>query len=158
MRTAAAALAFVILGNSLNPSPANAHTGLRWGINRPPASQIVGEACVSTTTVWLQELGRNGVTRLRAKFERRAYYDPGIPGTSYSTTGWVHSASFPDDARNFWSYFSATFRFFPGGRYNIRARFIGERPSFWRPDYRLNVIVGEIGCDPLDPGFAPGEA
>lgn len=157
MRGMAAGLVLALVASSLNPAPAAAHTPLRWGINQPPTSENVGEACVSSTTIWLQELGRNGVTRLRAKFERRGYYDPGIPGTSYSTTGWVHSASFPDDERNFWSFFSATFRYFPGGRYNIRARFIGERPSFWRPDYRLNVIVGEIGC-PLDPGFGPGEA
>ena len=154
MRIATTALAIALVAHSLNPAVAVGHTALRWGINRPPTSENVGEACVSSTTVWLQELGRNGVTRLRAKFERRALYDTGIPGTSYSTTGWVRSGAFPDDERNFWSYFSVTFRYFPGGRYNIRARFIGERPSFWRPDYRLNVIVGEIGC----PSFAPGEA
>ena len=155
MRIPAAVLALVILGNSLSPFPASAHTALRWGINQPPTSQIVGEACVGSTRVWLQELGQNGVTRLRVKFERRGANDPGIPGTSYSTTAWLYSGSFPDDALSYYSYFSASFRFFPGGRYNIRARFIGERPSFWRPDYRLNVIVGEIGCDP---GFIPGEA
>lgn len=154
MKIAASALALALVLGALNPMYATAHTPLRWGFFAQPTSVFDAGACVSTARVWLQELGRSGVTRLKAKFERRAPYDTGLPGLSYETRGWLYSLPFPDDGRSLYLAFQPWFRYPAGGEYHIRAVMVGERPSFWRPDHKLKASLGRIGCE----AFQPGEA
>jgi hypothetical protein len=123
---------------------------MRWGYSNrgQPTSKREGAACVSSTKIWVQELGKSGITRLKAKFERRGPYDPGIPGTSYSTNGWYYSGAFPDDYLSYWATFYTRFRHFPGGVYKIRAVMVGERPSFWKPDVKIWAdLAPTIGCE-----------
>jgi hypothetical protein len=133
--------------------PATAATQLAWGYRLAPSSRVDARACVSSTRIWLSEYGKSGVTRLKAKFERRAPQDPGIPGTSYGTRGWYYSGYFPNDAVSYWSDFSASFRYPVGGVYKIRAVLVGERPSLWQRDLKIKVDLSPtIGCE-LGGGF-----
>jgi hypothetical protein len=134
-------------------TPTNAHETLRWGFGRMPTSRVVTGACVSSAQIWVQEVGMSGINRLRVKFERRGPYDPGFPGLTYASSGWMYSRAFPDDSLSYYVYFSWAFRYPAGGRYQMRSVMIGERPSFWQPDRKITGRVGDIGCD-----FMPGEA
>lgn len=130
-----------------------AHTPLRWGYGAALTTQTDGVACTSTARIWFQELGLSGVVRLKVRFELRAPYDPGIPGTSYASRGWFYSREFPDDARNHWAPFAAAFRYEPYKTFKIRVIMAAERASFWRADHKLKVdLTPEVGCLPVIEG------
>ena len=150
MRAAAAAVALVLAAGSMNPTPAMAQTPLRWGYGAALITQADDAGCTSTARIWFQELGLSDVVRLRVRFELRAPYDPGIPGTSYATRGWFYSGKFPNDARSHWAPFAAAFRHEFMHSYKIRVIMVGERASFWRPDRKLKVdLEPYIECTPV---------
>jgi hypothetical protein len=125
----------------------SAATLMTWGYYIVPTSSYDAPACVSTTRVWMQEFGVSGITRFKAKFERRGPYDPGIPGTSYQTWSWRWSGPFPNDHLSYYWSAQPTFRHFVGGEYKIRAILVGIRPSFWQLDVKKKVdLVPTIGC------------
>jgi hypothetical protein len=117
-------------------------------------------ACATFVKMWGQEMGLSGVTRLRARFERRSPYDPGWLPT-YGKTAWQYSAYFPNDYRSHYQWFWSTLVYPSGGRYSLRFVLIGERPSFWQRDLRRSFgVTGGIGCERWMPStaHAPGGA
>lgn len=138
-----AALGMVVASST----PAGGHPDdLRVGISQPlKHTATQSGACVTTTTIWVQELGKSGVTKLAAKFERRGKYDTGLPFLTYGESGWVYSHPFPDDARSFYGNFSYT-PTHPGGEYSFHVIGKGIRPGFWLPDRKLRVVIGTGGC------------
>lgn len=154
MKRTLAILAGVLALSAALPPTARAHETMRWGWSAPLETSYEDPACLSGATIWHQELGLSGITRLRAKFERRGPYDPGLPGLTYGSTGWMYSTTFPNTALSMWIRYRFYFRYPPNNLYSVRAVLIGERPSFWQPDRRLTAHLGEIICEESAPGFS----
>jgi len=131
----------------------SATTNMRWGFRSPvTVTQTGPDRCTATTAVWLQELGSSGVNRLRVKFELKGYYDPGyLP--SYGSTNWAKSNTFPDDSLSYSMGFNLNPYFYisNGKTMSVWAKFIGQRPSFWKPDLKIHKKLGDVTCDITDP-------
>ena len=148
MRVSRAVAALLLVATVVVAAPVVAHVTMRWGWTRPMTSEINDRnSCDTTGTIWHQELGMSGVTRLRAKFELRGRYDPGyIPGLTYAVTNWVYSIEFPDDGLSQWINWPFRLRHPVGPTFQVRAILIGERPSFWRPDRKIATNIGNAVC------------
>jgi hypothetical protein len=148
-RFTALLVAFVLLG-TIAAQPVRAEDLLRAGF--APLGKLTNfhtskGACATFVRMWGQELGVSGVTRLRARFERRAPYDPGWLPT-YGKTAWQYSLYFPNDYRSHHMWFWSTLVYPAGGRYSLHFVLVGERPSFWQPDLKKRTTVkGGIGCE-----------
>lgn len=130
----------------------------RWGLAQSPSTSYLyvtntgHQVCGAHAPLWMQELGTSGITRMRARYELRGYYDAGLPGLAYQYTPWFYSASFPDDYRSFWTVrglhlHPRQLRFYAGGRYSLRTKMVWERPSFWHRDIVRAVTLGAVGCE-----------
>lgn len=146
MKALRRALAPILATALVLTSPVSAQQNMQWGFARDVTSTNVEGACVSSALVWVQELGLSGITRLRAKFELRGYYDSTGILPTYLSSGWKYSKKFPDDSGNRWKHFGHSFRHL-GGLYRIYGVFIGERPSFWDPDLKMRGDIGAVGCE-----------
>lgn len=107
-----------------------------------------GQGCTATGTVWAQEYMKSGVTRFKARWELRGYYDSGMFPT-HGSVGWWRSASFPNDYLSCWVDFALPYgylNFAAGKQFSLWAKAVGERPSWWRPDLTRRVRVGEPAC------------
>lgn len=148
----------VLLLSMLAPSSAGSAQKHAWGITAAPSTSPLyttargWQVCGAHAPLWMQEIGRSGITRMRARYELRGAYDPGLPGLAYQVTPWHFSGSFPDDHRSFWTVrgvylYPASLRFYAGNQYSLRAKMVWERPSFWRPDIVRAATLGAVGCE-----------
>jgi len=151
MRRAVALLVALSLLVALPAPSATATDLLRSGF--APSGTLTNSttskgACATFVRMWGSEVGLSGVTRLRARFERRGLYDPGGWLPTYGKTMWYYSDSFPNDRRSHYQWFQTTLVYPSGGRYSLHFVLIGERPSFWQRDLRKSFAVkGGIGCE-----------
>jgi hypothetical protein len=133
----------------LPSTPGTAATKMIWGITQRADVTLWAASCSAVGQVWAKEFGASGVTRFRARWELRSPYDTGWLPT-YAKTSYVYSAPFPNDARNFYQYFTLR-----EGRVNYPAnkefalwvKIVGERPSFWQRDIVRKGSLGRIGCN-----------
>jgi hypothetical protein len=87
------------------------------------------------------------------EYQLRSPYDPGYLPARW-TSQRLRTVEFPDDARNFYfdTYLTPGTVWFGNGKtFAVWAKFIGERPSFWRPDVKIKVKVAEFMCDIQEP-------
>lgn len=139
--------------------PVRAESEMIWGYalaGQPDGYDWVGtptsvegdSLCSASARIWLKEFGDSGIDRFRVKFELRGPNDPGLPFLSYQETDWIYGPRFADDYLDHWSFFWVRFSFFIGNTYKIRAVMIGERPSFWQFDERIEAALEpDVGCD-----------
>lgn len=145
LTVAIATLVLMILSTS--PSHASSKD-LTFGVNQQPRSVLNNRACVISTRIWAQELGKSGVTRLKAQFKLHApYVQSYYPFPTYHTTNWLRTSRFPNDAQNYAQYFSVNIRQPPGGRYALWTRVVGERPSLFLQDRAISHRLGDVGCE-----------
>lgn len=142
-----AALAMILVVSLILASPVAAQDSMVWWVITPLTTTYHDEtSCQSTGRVGHQEFGQSGVTRLRAKFELRTQYDPGYLPYVPASTGWLYADAFPDDAANYWTWWSYWFRYAQNKEYWIRGILIGERPSLWQADLKLHAHLGDAIC------------
>ncbi len=150
MKRGGVSLAIALILAGLIAGPAASHQTLRMGF----AIQRTGEfdyelgRCVLRGATWVQELGASGVNRLRFRFNLHNSYDPFE--SSYAavfSTGWIYSATFPDDARSLYVTFHYSLGHWDTTLYKAREVAIGERPSFWQTDRKLSRSVRDVICN-----------
>ncbi len=113
-----------------------------------PAGQF---PCTAQVQAFAVELGISGVQRIRAHFEVYGPYAPfWLPSErSSSQVAYPaqHGGEFPDDFRNYhvkillpWGLW------FEENGDQLVLDYVGERPSFWKPDLHEEVLVGRFDC------------
>ena len=135
----------------LVPASASGEANFRWGTSVPltnSPSVRVEHSCTPTATIWTQEVGKSGITRLRTQFAIRGPYDPGyLP--SHWKSNWAKSGIFPDDFQNYYQPFALSFDGItvgPGKHVAVWAKMIGEKPSFWHRDAKIHKSLGTFIC------------
>lgn len=142
-----AVLALTLVASLVFAAPVAAQIAMRWWVVTPVTTTYYDEnSCHSTGRVGHQELGRSGITRLRARFQLRTQYDPGHLPYVPATTRWFYTLPFPDDGRSLYHTWSYGFRYKLDRTYWIQATLIGERPGLWRPDRKIKANLGEVIC------------
>lgn len=134
--------------------PAASHQTLRMGvaIQRTDRYDFELGRCVLSGATWVQELGDSGINRLRFRVNLHNTYDPFESSfAAVYSTGWMYSATFPDDARSLYVTFRYSLGHWSTTLYKAREVAIGERPSFWQTDRKLSLSAGDALCNP-DPG------
>lgn len=142
-------MAAILITTAMPAAPrAAAAQTMTYGVNRRASAAPWGEGCTADARVWVQEIGKSGVTRFRGRWELRGKYDSGL-FPIHGKTGWYVSRSFPNNAASKFVYFSVgngMLNFFSNKEYSLWAKLVGERPSFWQRDVVLRPNLGTIIC------------
>ena len=150
MKRVGASIGIALLLAAAIAGPAASHQTLRMGtaIHRTDEYDYELGRCVVRGATWVQELGASGINRLRFRFNLHNSYDPFE--SSYAavfSTGWIYSATFPDDARSLYVTFHYSVGHWDATLYKAREVAIGERPSFWQPDRKLSRSARDALCN-----------
>lgn len=146
--------AIAITGNGAGLNQANEQvsgtgTSFRVGVRTQATGMNRGHGCTASGAVWVQEHLKSGITKFKARWELRGYYDSGVLPT-YGSVGWWRTTSFANDYESYWVDFTLPFgylNFSAGKQFSLWAKAVGERPSWWRPDLTRRVRVGEPACN-----------
>jgi hypothetical protein len=112
---------------------------------------------------WARELGVSGVQRIRIHYELYGAYTPLELPSERSSSQVAYptqdGGEFPDDARNYWLKALMPWGlWFEEDGERLIMDYVGERPSFWRPDIHEEVVAGTFTCGldvPRDCGTGP---